>query len=1034
MAFRLLLFAAWNWAFLLTGSGASNQIAALDTACRVVRGERKAALEAPAFVYRLDTAEGLRAESFENRLTGQKISLGLGAEMEVDLGPLGGPLVTPKWRVTESPAAASGPANEATFVLVSDAPALSARVTYRWNGTEPVLRKFVEVTNRTDREVSLLNLRLGTYRTDARLADREIGFPLYLDGEFFISVAHPAGWATGKDSVASLRQYPGTKLSPGQSFTAMETIYGVGAAGDARKTFLAHIRSRMRRVVRHHDHPYAIFDNFASWSLKDNGFTENTEANELYSLNRLAESQRATGCKFDLCNIHFWVDHAGDLIRFNPKRFPNGIAKIKAKLDEMGVAPGLWIDSSMADWSIGGNPEVRSSLTDDQGFFCRASEPIKSMYLKAFLHHIREEGIREIKFDNLRTTCNNTRHGHLPGIYSTEAIENSVIEFLEALDKECPEVFLILYWGHRSPWWLLHGDTLFDSGIGIEAATPSTQPSAYARDSITQKLDQAQRHASDVPSLGKDSLGVWLSDWAWNSSVGKERWQEGMVMDICRGSLLAQLWADREWLSPPEWQQMADLIGLLRAQPKCFANPRFILGNAQQDDPYGYCCTDGQRAFLALNNCTWKDSRLTLRLNSAWGLPDGRNWDLYRWYPRPARLNPQPSTLNLRTAEAFGDTVAIALRPFEVDLLEVIPAGQSPSLGRKLPVEHIPDGFVESSRAVQVTVKDLNQPKPDAESESRWTVLDVIQTRSVGGTTLTRQPDGSLLAGGENPPTDTYIITAKTALDRITGIRIEALPDPSLPGNGPGRAVNGNFALCDLQVTCAPLTVGPSPRREGSTPDWVAGSGYASGAATNSVALYKPMADFSQEGYGGWPVAAAIDGDSATGWSVDPAEGMRHEALFQMKTPVGYAGGTKLVFTLKQGERQHTLGRFRLSATTALPPFPKPPESGLHKLLVQGQAPTSAVGGILVVAARLGHGGEPTYVGNVGVHFTASGTLAGKSAPWLPVLGKETYPSAWQAWRVEIGASVSMQPFELSITTKAPVNLESGFTAHFLPR
>jgi hypothetical protein len=972
--------------------------------CRVVRKDGEVVLESPAFVFRLDTAEGLRAESFENRLTGRKISLGLGAEVDLDLGPLGGPFATPKWRVTDSPAAASGAAVEAAFVLVSDAPALSARITYRWNGTEPVLRKFIELTNRADREVSLLNLRLGTYRTEARLADREIGFPVYLDGEFFMSVAHPAGWATGKDSVASLRQYPGTKLASGQSFTAMETVYGVGPAGDARQTFLAHVRSRMRRVVRHHDHPYAIFDNFGSWSLKVDGFTENTEANELYSLNRLAESQRATGCRFDLCNIHFWVDHSGDLIRFNPKRFPNGIAKVKEKLDEMGVATGLWIDSSMANWSIGGNPEVKASFSDDEGFFCRASEPIKSMYLKAFLYHIREEGVREIKFDNLRTTCNNPNHTHLPGVYSTEAIENSVIEFLDALDKECPDVFLILYWGHRSPWWLLHGDTLFDSGIGIEAATPSTQPSAYARDSITQKLDQAQRHASDVPSLGKDSLGVWLSDWAWNSSVGKERWQEGMVMDICRGSLLAQLWADREWLSPPEWQQMADLIALLRAQPKCFANPQFILGNAERDEPYGYCCTDGQRAFLALNNCTWKDNRLTLRLDSALGLPDGRNWDLYRWYPSPARLK--------GAEESFGDTVSIALRSFEVNLLEVVPAGQPPSLSRRLPVEPIPEGFAEASRAVQVAVQDLSAPRPNAESESMWTVLEVIQTRSADGTTLTRQPDGSLLASGESPPTDTYVITARTALERITGFRLEALPDPSLPGNGPGRAVNGNFALCDLQVTCAPLK---------------------HGAEASPVAICNPMADFSQEGYGGWPVAAAIDGNPATGWSVDPAEGMRHEALFQAKTPVGFAGGTRLVFTLKQGERQHTLGRFRLSVTTAPPPFPKPPETGLRKLLVQGQAPASTRGGILVVAARLGHGLVLAHLSNVGAHFTASGMLARESAPWRPVLGKETYPSPWQAWRVEVEASASPHPFELSITTKAPVNLESGFTAHFLP-
>jgi hypothetical protein len=146
----------------------------------------------------------------------------------------------------------------------------------------------------------------------------------------------------------------------------------------------------------------------------------------------------------------------------------------------------------------------------------------------------------------------------------------------------------MLYWGHRSPWWLVHADTLFDSGIGIEAASPSDFPAPRARDSITQRLDQAQWHAKDIPPLGKDSLGVWLSSWGWNSSVGKWRWQEGFVMDLCRGSLLAQPWSDTAWLSPPERQQMADFIALLRARPGCFGNPRFILGNPWKYGPYGY--------------------------------------------------------------------------------------------------------------------------------------------------------------------------------------------------------------------------------------------------------------------------------------------------------------------------------------------------------------------------------------------------------------------------------------------------------------
>ena len=77
-----------------------------------------------------------------------------------------------------------------------------------------------------------------------------------------------------------------------------------------------------------------------------------------------------------------------------------------------------------------------------------------------------------------------------------------------------------------------------------------------------QQVDQAQWHATqvrDVPALGRDSLGVWLSDWPWNNQIGKDRWQGGLVMDLCRGSLLAQIWSDSPWLSPPERKELADV-------------------------------------------------------------------------------------------------------------------------------------------------------------------------------------------------------------------------------------------------------------------------------------------------------------------------------------------------------------------------------------------------------------------------------------------------------------------------------------------
>jgi hypothetical protein len=87
---------------------------------------------------------------------------------------------------------------------------------------------------------------------------------------------------------------------------------------------------------------------------------------------------------------------------------------------------------------------------------------------------------------------------------------------------------------------------------------------------------------------------------------------------------------------------------------------------------------------------------------------------------------------------------------------------------------------------------------------ANWTVLNPSNFISANGTTLSKLADSSLLASGTSPAFDTYTVTAQTTLTGITGIRLEAIEDPSLPFGGPGRwPGNGNFVLSELQVDIA---------------------------------------------------------------------------------------------------------------------------------------------------------------------------------------------------------------------------------------
>src|SRR5207247_399614 len=110
--------------------------------------------------------------------------------------------------------------------------------------------------------------------------------------------------------------------------------------------------------------------------------------------------------------------------------------------------------------------------------------------------------------------------------------------------------------------------------------------------------------------------------------------------------------------------------------------------------------------------------------------------------------------------------------------------------------------LLEAAPESELVAAELAQLLLDKQEDELWTILKPTEIGSEGGATLTLKEDGSVLASGKNPDHDSYALTSLTSLESIVAIRLEALPDPSLPYGGSGRAkVNGNFALSEWKVT-----------------------------------------------------------------------------------------------------------------------------------------------------------------------------------------------------------------------------------------
>lgn len=203
-----------------------------------------------------------------------------------------------------------------------------------------------------------------------------------------------------------------------------------------------------------------------------------------------------------------------------------------------------------------------------------------------------------------------------------------------------------------------------------------------------------------------------------------------------------------------------------------------------------------------------------------------------------------------------------------------------------------------------------------------WETWTPAKVSSLGSATITAQADGSWLASGVNPDKDVWTLEFSLDKNGWTGLRIEALADPSLGSGGPGRNAGGNFVLTEVKAVAAPRN----------------------SDKMKPVALDHPSADFEQAGFG---AAMAIDGAPFTGWAIAPQTARDHEWVAQFAKPLGFDGGVKLVLSLEyQFGASHVAGRIRVSGTTSPTPL-KATQSGDSFGEVLGKIPAALESGVL---------------------------------------------------------------------------------------
>ena len=184
-----------------------------------------------------------------------------------------------------------------------------------------------------------------------------------------------------------------------------------------------------------------------------------------------------------------------------------------------------------------------------------------------------------------------------------------------------------------------------------------------------------------------------------------------------------------------------------------------------------------------------------------------------------------------------------------------------------------------------------------------WQALPDEKVSAKENAEFKRLADGSWLVSGGTAAKETYVVEATPPAGLLTAVRLEVLPDDSLPNKSLGRAFNGNFVLSGFEVRLK-----------------------SADGQTTVLPLLKAEADYDQPG---WSIAKLAPPPMAKGkpkqadntkpgWAIGgnmPENRVPRKAIFTL-APTMIPAGAKLVLVMRhEAVSAHSIGRFRLNTS-----------------------------------------------------------------------------------------------------------------------
>lgn len=621
---------------------------------------------------------------------------------------------------------------------------VAAQVVFTLYPDDYVMTKNVRLRGLPERPVRIDALVVEHFYRLPNTEGGGLGQPVFVNGNTFISMAHPAGHALLEAEDLQIMHFPGWTLD-GKWRESMTSVMGA-AEGDL-------VRERFFEYVARLAGPPKSRLVYNTWFDLRRGQITEKAALDVYD--KIQSHLSNYGVQLDSVVLDDGWHDPDSLWLPDDDEFPKGIEPLGRALAGRGSGLGLWLPLSGHELGITRDKNTNFEAAPDGGYFCIAG-PAYNEALRARLEQlVTDARVNYFKHDFNHFECVGQGPGYKPT--AAQSIENNVnaqlriLDFLHGLNSDLYLNVTSYLW--LSPWWTVYADAVWmgSSDYGENLTAPALEPrdrsityyDAFLYDLFRKKQEQFPLHSL---------MTHGIIDGRRKRLGGENEplliWSNNVMAYLGRGVLMRELYISPELLSSEQWNVLGRALRWAETRDSVFAaGPGEMRGgDPAKGETYWFSNHDGQTEILTLRNPGYLIGRVMPRLKHPGNIPRVV-YPYHEWY-------------DITGVNRYGD-VQLSLSEHQVTVIESTP----------------PDAIVRPViRGLRS--RTLRQDETETEFEivgvpgtRRFFVESPVEVSEVlfNGTPLDRPFDGGYLPvfeGGEqfyeNPPFETGCRSATT--------------------------------------------------------------------------------------------------------------------------------------------------------------------------------------------------------------------------------------------------------------------------------